>query len=271
MESLVWSADPRVGPFLRDFALQRVAVMRRGRRRRSALAPPRPSIPPDFPYRSLLRALRACPGKPTEDFLLTAAQDWDPTYRAAALSSLGWWEPMQRKPVLRTLQEARRDANPDVRHAARAALARLGERLALQWFRQTLTSEDPHRIHEAIQAVAVEGLTLLWPDLDHLADAEDEDVAQLARRRWNACARKWTSAVGSENRFTAENAESAERRQKNVSSCLLSALSAFSAVKTGCTPCVSLQDRPERPPIARIRGRVARAERDTSFGMRGEL
>ena len=146
-----------------------------------ALAPPRPSVPPDLPYRSLLRALRACPGKPTEDFLLTAAQDWDPTYRAAALSSLGWWEPMQRKPVLRTLQEARRDANPDVRQAARAALARLGERQALQWFRQTLTSEDPHRIHEAIQAVAVEGLTLLWPDLDRLADAEDEDVAQLAR------------------------------------------------------------------------------------------
>ena len=181
MESLVSSTDPRVGPALRDYALQRVPVARRGRRRRSALAPPRPSVPPDFPYRSLLRALRASPGQPTEDFLLTAAQDWDPTYRAAALSSLGWWEPVQRRPVLLTLHEARRDANPDVRHAARAALARLGERQALQWFRQTLTSEDPHRMHEAIQAVAVEGLTLLWPDLDRLADAEDADVAQLAR------------------------------------------------------------------------------------------
>ncbi len=79
------------------------------------------------------------------------------------------------------MQDARRDPNPDVRHAARAALARLGERQALQWFRQTLTSEDPQRIHEAIQAVAVEGLTLLWPDLDRLADAEDPDVAQHAR------------------------------------------------------------------------------------------
>ncbi len=181
MESLVWSADPRTGPVLRDLALQHVAVARRGRCRRSALPPQRPSVPPDFPYRSLLRALRACPGKLTEDFLLAAARDWDPTYRAAALSSLGWWEPMQRRPVLLTLQEARRDGSPDVRHAARAALARLGERQALQWFRQTLTSEDPHRIHEAIQAIAVEGLTLLWPDLDHLADAEDADVAQLAR------------------------------------------------------------------------------------------
>jgi len=45
----------------------------------------------------------------------------------------------------------------------------------------TLTSEDPQRTHEAIQAVAVEGLTLLWPDLDRLADAEDADVSQHAR------------------------------------------------------------------------------------------
>ena len=88
---------------------------------------------------------------------------------------------MQRAAVLLTLQDARRDPNPDVRQAARAALARLGERQALQWFRQTLTSEDPQRVHEAIQAVAVEGLTLLWPDLDRLADAEDPDVAQHAR------------------------------------------------------------------------------------------
>ena len=68
-----------------------------------------------------------------------------------------------------------------MRQAARAALARLGERQALQWFRQTLTSEDPQRVHETIQAVAVEGLTLLWPDLDRLADAEDADVAHHAR------------------------------------------------------------------------------------------
>jgi hypothetical protein len=83
--------------------------------------------------------------------------------------------------VLLTLQDARRDVNPDVRQAARSALARLGERQALQWFRQTLTSEDPQRVHESIQAVAVEGLTLLWPDLDRLADADDSDVAHHAR------------------------------------------------------------------------------------------
>jgi len=29
--------------------------------------------------------------------------------------------------------------------------------------------------------VALEGLTLLWPDLDRLADAEDADIAHHAR------------------------------------------------------------------------------------------
>ena len=38
----------------------------------------------------------ACRRQQTEDFLLLAARDWDPTYRAAAVSSLGWWEPLQR-------------------------------------------------------------------------------------------------------------------------------------------------------------------------------
>ena len=128
-----------------------------------------------------MRALRGSSDPATEDFLLLAARDWDPTHCAAAISSLGWWEPRQLARVRSALQDARRDPNSDVRHAARAALARLGERQSLQWFRQTLTSEDPQRMHEAIQAVAVEGLTLLWPDLDRLADAEDPDVSQHAR------------------------------------------------------------------------------------------
>jgi len=141
----------------------------------------RPSVPPDVPYRAILRALRGHPSSQTEALLLLAARDWDPLYRMAALSSLGWWEPMRRSDVLLTLQEGRRDPSPDVRQAARAALARLGERQALQWFRQTLTSEDPQRVHDTIQTIAAEGLTLLWPDLDRLADAEDTDVAHHAR------------------------------------------------------------------------------------------
>ena len=51
-------------------------------------------------------------------------------------SSLGWWEPVNREEAIQLLEIARRDAIGDVRRAARAALARLGERSALQWFRQ---------------------------------------------------------------------------------------------------------------------------------------
>ena len=33
------------------------------------------------------------PAAETEAFLRTASGDWDPTVRAAAVGSLGWWEP----------------------------------------------------------------------------------------------------------------------------------------------------------------------------------
>src|SRR5262249_10753044 len=150
-------------------------------RRRRATPPRRPSVPAHVPYQAVLRALRGHPSRETEIFLLLAARDWDPTYRVAAASSLGWWEPLLRKAVLTCLQELRRDPTPAVRQAARAALARLGERQALNGFRLALTSEDPRRIHEVVQLVASEGLTLLWPDLDRLADAADTDVAYYAR------------------------------------------------------------------------------------------
>lgn len=180
LEVLAWSADPRVAPMLRDWVLRRLPMVRRAQRRRKPLPPRRASFPPELPYRAILRALRGHPSPQTEAFLLLAARDWDPTVRAAAAASLGWWEPLDRAVVLTTLQEARRDVNPEVRQAGRAALARLGERQALQWFRQGLTSEDPQRVHDTIQTIASEGLTLLWPDLDRLADAEDSDVAQSA-------------------------------------------------------------------------------------------
>src|SRR5262249_21177998 len=88
---------------------------------------------------------------------------------------------LSRAEVLRTLQNGRRDPSPEVRQSARAALARLGERQALQWFRQGLTSEDPQRVHETIQVAAAEALTLPWPDLDRLTEADDPDVAHHAR------------------------------------------------------------------------------------------
>jgi hypothetical protein len=181
IEVLTWSRDPRVGLWLRDWIGRRVPMDRRALGRRRLLPPRLPSLPPEVPYRAVLRALRGQPSPETEAFLLLAARDWDPTYRLAAVGSLGWWEPCRRGDLLLTLQEARRDPNPEVRQGARAALARLGERQALAWFRQTLTGEDPQRVHEGIQVIANEALTLLWPDLDRLADADDADVAHHAR------------------------------------------------------------------------------------------
>jgi HEAT repeat protein len=134
-----------------------------------------------FPYRAVLFALRGHPSAETEQFLLAAAHDWDPTFRSAAVSSLGWWEPLARAEVQIHLHDARFDPSPEVRHAARAALARLGERQALQWFRQALASENRQRVLEAVQTIAVENLTLLWPDLDQLADQDDPDLAYCAR------------------------------------------------------------------------------------------
>ena len=181
VEVLAWTSEPRVGSWLREWTMQKVPLLRRAQRRRRSLPPRRPSVPADVPYREVLYALRGQPSPQTESFLLMAARDWDPTYRSAAVASLGWWEPVQRPEVLLTLKDARHDPNPEVRQSARAALARLGERQALQWFRQTLASEDVQRVHETIQLVSLEGLTLLWPDLDRLADAEDPDVAHHAR------------------------------------------------------------------------------------------
>ncbi len=180
VEVLTWSHDPRVGPYLREWVKRRVGMTRRAQWRRRPLPPGRSSVPADVPYRAILRALRGHPSPETEAFLALASCDWDPTIRAAAVSSLGWWEPLRRGEILACLQQARRDANAEVRQNGRAALARLGERQALQWFRQALTGEESRQVHEAIQVVAVEGLTLLWPDLDRLADSEDGDIAHLA-------------------------------------------------------------------------------------------
>jgi hypothetical protein len=177
VNTLAWSRDARVGPWLRGWVLRRLPVVERARRRRLMRPARRSCVPADLPYHAVLRALRGHPSPETETFLLLAARDWNPTYRAAALSSLGWWEPVRVDQVSNCLEKARRDPDMDVRLAARAALARLGERQALEWFRRALTGQHAQRVHEAIQTVANEGIVLLWPDLDHLADTENLDVA----------------------------------------------------------------------------------------------
>jgi HEAT repeats len=163
------------------WARQWVQPERRRRRLPSADSPVRPSIPEAVPYNAILYALRRHPSAATETFLLASAQDWDPTVRLAAVGSLGWWEPADRQSMLARLDETRDDGNADVRLAAEAALARLGERRALQFFRQSLVGESNTPVPEAVRRVATEGLTWLWPELDALADAEDPEIAQNAR------------------------------------------------------------------------------------------
>jgi hypothetical protein len=181
VDVLRWSRDPRVASWMRDYAAQHVPMARRAEARRHADPPRRPSISPEIPYRNILYSLRGHPSIETEQFLLLAAQDWDPLQRMAAVSSLGWWEPLLALQVHECLRRCRRDPCPEVQQTARAALARLGERASLHWFRQALLTDDTHQIAEAVQVIASEGLTLLWPDLDRLLDDEHADVALHAR------------------------------------------------------------------------------------------
>ncbi len=181
LESLSWSKNPRVAAWLRATAANLVPMQRRSQWRPRPDAPVRPSVPSHIPYQAILRALRRHPSPETENFLMLAANDWDPTYRAAALGGFGWTEPILKAPVQQALAVGRRDPCSAVRQAARAALARLGERAALQWFRHGLTAEDTTQVQETVQLIADEGLTLLWPDLDRLADSEVPEISQIAK------------------------------------------------------------------------------------------
>jgi HEAT repeats len=178
--ALRWSRDPVAGAWLREHARQLVPMAKRAKARPQADAPRRPSFGEEIPYSEILYSLRGHPSVETERFLMLACQDWDPLIRIAALGSLGWWEPLLPGEMRACLGKCRRDPSPDVRQTARAALARLGERASLHWFRQALLADDPHQVAEAAHVIANEGLTLLWPELDRLLDA-DADVALHAR------------------------------------------------------------------------------------------
>ena len=176
IEVLRWSRDARVGSWLRDYARKNVAIEKRARAHPRAESPRRSSLSEAVPYLAILQSLRGHASPETEKLLMLACRDWDPLVRMSALGSLGWWEPYLAAEVRECLAKCRRDASPEVRQTARAALARLGERGALHWFRQALLAEDPNQVAQAAHVIANEGLTLLWPDLDRLLDADHADV-----------------------------------------------------------------------------------------------
>jgi hypothetical protein len=162
IEVLSYSRRPSAGAFLRELVEKKLRGSRVEAHRATQCA---------------IRALRNHPCEQSERTLLAAATHRKPAIRIAGLSSLGWWEPIHREAVLACLKDARLRGNATHAAAAEAALARLGERHALRWFRQQLAGENSDSIHQTIQRIADEGILLLWPDVDALADADDRDVA----------------------------------------------------------------------------------------------
>jgi hypothetical protein len=104
----------------------------------------------------------------------------------AAFQSLGWWEPSRRGEVLHAIRAGRQDADANVRRAALAAGARLGECAALQMIRETMTRGNQACVIDAIRVCASEGLSWLWPELDVLTESEDPAIAAEA---WEAIER----------------------------------------------------------------------------------
>jgi hypothetical protein len=178
---LRWSRDPNVARWLVDWVDASIHPVRRAKKKPRSSPPSRLSFSESCPYPAVLSALRGHPTRVVEELLQLAARDWDPTIRAVAIGNLGWWEPLERTSVLRSLQLARADANADVRRAAEAALARLGERRALQTIRGWLVGDADARVAEAIRFIAAERIYWLWSELDAAADRDDPEIAAAAR------------------------------------------------------------------------------------------
>ena len=145
--------------------------------------PRRDDMSPPPELLAALQALRGHPCEETENILREFARHPLPLYRIAALNSLGWWEPIHRSAVIEAMHVARIDGRAEVRMAAIGALARLGECAALQVLREALNGSSPQVVHQAIEVIAAEGLTWLWPDLDLLTESDDPVIAHHA---WEA-------------------------------------------------------------------------------------
>jgi hypothetical protein len=183
IDVLRWSTDPRVAPWLRHCAVRLASKKQKTQWTKQAASAPEVA---DSCYPSVLRALRHHPSSDTERLLIAAARDSDPERRAAAIGSLGWSEPFDPDAIAAMLGRHRDHPDGDVRHATRAALARLGDRESLQNFRAGLCGDEPLQLCRCIDDIGNEGLLFLWPDLDGLTDSNDPDVSQMA---WDAIER----------------------------------------------------------------------------------
>jgi hypothetical protein len=163
VRALRWSQSPAAGPVL---AGQANRLSRKVRNHERAAI--------------VLTALRGHACYESERALLRAATTVHAPIRAAAVSSLGWWAPYDPDRVVHAIRAARTDPDADVRGAAVAALARLGERAAITEVAAGLHSEEPAIRAETAARIASEELTWLWPDLETAAASEDAETALAA-------------------------------------------------------------------------------------------
>lgn len=161
--ALTWSHSPAVGSLLTERAAQWWGC----RRLRPRLGP-------------LLAALRGHPGPRAERLLVEVAERADPELRAVAVGALGWWPPYHPGAVLHVLHAARRHADEQVRSAAVAALARLGERAALDEVYAGLKAEEPALRLAAFDRIAREQLSWFWPDVQEAAETPGNGEVGLA-------------------------------------------------------------------------------------------
>jgi hypothetical protein len=158
---LRWSRSPHVGPALANEAADLVTA-----------DPARAAV--------VLTALRGHRSEAAEDLLLRAATGPAVEPRRAAVGAFGWWDPFDPGAVLAVLHDARLAADADTRDAAGYALARFGDRAALAELTDGLRGDDPAARRRATVALADEGVTWFWPDLDGLAAADDPCTALAA-------------------------------------------------------------------------------------------
>lgn len=140
-----------------------------------------------------LEALRGHPCEETERAIVLAAESNDPADRLAAIRSLGWWEPLLRNDVRELLRQNKFDSRAEIRRAAHAACARLGECAAIAALTDALHRPNPIAAIEAIRVCGEEGLFWLWPELDALTESDDPHIVSAA---WEAIEVLRESSVG---------------------------------------------------------------------------